>query len=106
MIQIMLNLLIQDNILIFSDIISDDTLNSISDDSFLFKASIGGHYQFKTFLSLIVSEGYSFDIEVSVNNKAVQWFSQNSNEEEMLRAETFQFNFDLVLTQKDVLRNF
>ena len=90
----------------FPNIIIDDTLGSLLDDGSIFKASVAGLYKFSLFLSLDVSSGYGFEIEVKVNNEGMQRFSKNSDEQEFLRSETFEFDFQLILSENDILRNF
>ena len=90
----------------FSNIIIDDTLGSLLNDGSIFKASVIGVYKFSLFLSLDVSSGYGFEIEVQVNDESMQRFSKNSDEHEFLRSETFEFDFQLILSENDILRNF
>ena len=95
----------QDEPLKFSNIIIDDTLGSLLNDGSIFKTSVAGLYKFSLFLSLDVSEGYGFDIEVQVNSETMQRFSKNSDEKEFLRSETFEFDFQLILAENDILRD-
>ena len=96
----------QDEPLEFSNIIIDDTLDSLLNDGSIFKASVAGLYEFSLFLSLDVSTGYGFEIEVQVNSVTMLRFTKNSDEQEFLRSETFQFDFQLILSENDILRNF
>ena len=89
----------------FSNIIIDDTLGSQLNDGSIFKASVAGLYKYSLFLSLDVSEGYGFEIEVQVNDETMQRFSKNSDEQEFLRSETFEFDFQLILAENDILRD-
>ena len=77
----------------FPNIIIDDSLGSLLNDGSIFKASIAGLYKFSLFLSLDVSNGYGFEIEAKVNGETMQRFSKNSDEQEFLRSETFEFDF-------------
>ena len=90
----------------FSNVIIDDTLDALLKDGSIFKASVAGLYKFSIFLSLDVSEGYGFEIEVNVNGETMQRFSKNSNEQEFMRSETFEFHFKLILAENDILRKF
>ena len=92
--------------MIFSNVIIDDTLASLQDNDVIFKASIAGRYKFSLFLSLDVSIGYGFEIEVKVNDETRQLLSKNSDEQELLRHETFEFDFELMFDENDVLRKF
>ena len=88
----------------FPNVIIDDTLDSLSNNSSIFKASISGIYKFSIFLSLDVSQGFGFELEVNVNDVTMQRFKKNSNEKEFLRSETFEFHFQLILAENDNLR--
>ena len=89
----------------FSNVIIDETLNSLLTDGDIFKASIAGLYKFSIFLSLDVTDGYGFEIDVQVNREKMQRFSKYS-EEQFLRSETFEFHFELILSENDILRKF
>lgn len=81
-------------------------MDSLLNDGSIFKASVAGLYEFSLFLSLDVSNEYGFEIEVQVNSVTMQRFTKNSDEQEFLRSETFQFDFQLILSENDILRNF
>ena len=81
-------------------------MDSLLNDGSIFKGSVAGLYKFSLFLSLDVSNGYGFEIEVQVNSVIMQRFTKNSDEQEFLRSETFQFDFQLILSENDILRNF
>ena len=90
----------------FSNIIIDDTLNSLLTGDDIFKASVAGLYKFSLFLSLDISDGYEFEIAIQVNGIIMQRFSKNSDETGVMRLETFEFDFELILTESDLLRQF
>ena len=90
----------------FSNIIIDDTLNSLLIDDGIFKASVAGLYKFSLFLSLDISDGYEFEIAIQVNGEIMQRFSKNSDETGIMRLETFAFDFELILNENDLLRQF
>ena len=89
----------------FSNVIFDDTLDSLQENGSIFKAAVAGVYKFSLFLSLDISNGYEFEIEAQVNGEGMQKFEKNSNEQEFVRSETFQFDFQLILAENDMLRN-
>ena len=90
--------------MLFPDVIYDDTLNSISNHQEFFNAPISGLYEFFVFLSIDVSEGFDFEIEVLVNLVKVQSFNKKSPKFGSSRSESFEFYFNLILNENDTVR--
>ena len=81
-------------------------MNSLLIGDSIFKASLAGLYKFSLYLSLDVSDGYQFEVAIQVNDKIIRRLSKQSDEKGVMRVETFEFNFEVILTADDLLRNF